>query len=52
MATTGASEASSFAFISQVFHVSSKPRRDTRQRNRIFFLTVAIAVIIGLWLAR
>ncbi|MBB3190838.1 hypothetical protein FHR94_002079 [Halomonas cerina] len=28
------------------------PRRDTRARNRLFFVTVIAAVVIGLWLAR
>jgi predicted secreted protein len=31
---------------------SSKPPRDTRLRNRLFFTTVIAAVVIGLWLAR
>ncbi|MBB3331171.1 hypothetical protein BDK63_002053 [Halomonas campaniensis] len=29
-----------------------KPERDTRNRNRIFFTTVLVAVVVGLWLAR
>ncbi len=29
-----------------------KPRRDTRVRNRVFFITVIAALIVGLWLAR
>lgn len=29
-----------------------KPPRDTRTRNRVFFLTVIAAVVVGLWLAR
>ncbi|SHK51290.1 hypothetical protein SAMN05192556_103198 [Halomonas caseinilytica] len=33
-------------------HRPDKPRRDTRLRNRIFFTTVAIAIVIGLWMAR
>ncbi len=32
--------------------MSRKPARDTRLRNRLFFTTVAVAVVIGLWLAR
>ncbi|QFU02490.1 hypothetical protein FIU83_12680 [Halomonas sp. THAF5a] len=31
---------------------SRKPSRDTRARNRVFFVTVISAVIVGLWLAR
>ncbi|MBB3230421.1 CRISPR/Cas system CMR subunit Cmr6 (Cas7 group RAMP superfamily) [Halomonas stenophila] len=31
---------------------SHKPPRDTRARNRIFFLTVIAAVAVGLWVAR
>lgn len=29
-----------------------KPIRDTRARNRVFFVTVIAAVVVGLWLAR
>lgn len=29
-----------------------KPARDTRARNRVFFVTVIAAVVVGLWLAR
>ncbi len=29
-----------------------KPTRDTRIRNRVFFATVLVAVVVGLWLAR
>ena len=32
--------------------MSAKPPRDTRMRNRIFFITVAVAVAAGLWLSR
>jgi hypothetical protein len=28
------------------------PRRDTRVRNRLFWITVTAAVVAGLWLAR
>ncbi|MDR5861325.1 hypothetical protein [Halomonas eurihalina] len=35
-----------------VTHRPDKPCRDTRLRNRVFFTTVAIAVVVGLWLAR
>jgi hypothetical protein len=31
---------------------SSRPRRDTRVRNRLFFLTVIAAIVVGLWLVR
>lgn len=30
----------------------TRPRRDTRLRNRLFWITVTAAVIIGLWLVR
>lgn len=26
--------------------------RDTRLRNRLFFATVLVAILVGLWLAR
>lgn len=26
--------------------------RDTRTRNRVFFVTVTAAIVVGLWLAR
>lgn len=29
-----------------------KPVRDTRTRNRVFLVTVAAAIVVGLWLAR
>ncbi|EWH00638.1 hypothetical protein Q427_18460 [Halomonas sp. BC04] len=29
-----------------------RPPRDTRIRNRVFWITVIAAVTIGLWLAR
>ncbi len=28
------------------------PRRDTRLRNRLFWITVIAALVVGLWLAR
>jgi hypothetical protein len=31
---------------------SSRPRRDTRTRNRVFFVTVTVAIVVGLWLVR
>lgn len=31
---------------------SRKPSRDTRARNRVFFVIVITAVVVGLWLAR
>lgn len=31
---------------------SPRPRRDTRQRNRLFWITVFAAIVVGLWLAR
>ncbi len=30
----------------------SRPPRDTRLRNRLFFATVIAAIIVGLWLVR
>ncbi len=32
--------------------MTTKPPRDTRMRNRIFFITVAVAIALGLWLSR
>jgi len=34
--------------------MSRPPRfqRDNRLRNRLFFLTVIVAIIVGLWLVR
>jgi hypothetical protein len=29
-----------------------RPPRDTRVRNRVFWITVTTALIVGLWLAR
>jgi len=29
-----------------------KPRRDTRARNLVFWITVISALVVGLWLAR
>jgi hypothetical protein len=29
-----------------------KPKRDTRTRNWIFFITVLSAMAVGIWLAR
>lgn len=31
---------------------SSRPRRNTRLRNRLFFLTVIAAITVGWWLVR
>ena len=34
--------------------MSRPPRsqRDNRLRNRLFFLTVTVAIVVGLWLVR
>ena len=32
--------------------IAMKPRRDTRVRNLVFFITVVSALVVGLWLAR
>lgn len=30
----------------------NRPRRTTQTRNRVFFITVAVALIVGFWMAR
>ena len=35
-----------------LMEIAMKPRRDTRVRNLVFFITVVSALVVGLWLAR
>ena len=35
-----------------LMEIAMKPRRDTRARNLVFFITVVSALVVGLWLAR
>ncbi len=35
-----------------LMEIAMKPRRDTRVRNLVFFITVISALVVGLWLAR